>query len=183
MKKFVSVLLCSLLAVLPQENAKLPHAAYPGDPPFPTAADIFVDCTVSADNEWLDYGTFKAMETSVSNNVEWNESCDVTTVDGDTYFCILRLNYHETVSEWFARGLERDYYVYDATRYRGKNFEDLSAPDLDVDSIRVYNNYGSLCVLMREGNRVVHAVVVVNEGDGSSNRWMLWAQAMAEMLQ
>ena len=114
--------------------------------------------------------------------MEWNESCDVTTADGEHYFCILRLNYHETVSEWIARGLEEDYYVYDATRYRGKRFEDLTAPDLGVDSIRVYNNYGTLCVLMREGTRVVHAVVTL-DNKTDANQWHLWAQAMAEMLK
>ena len=174
---------CSLSAALSRESAVFPHAEYPGDPPFATAEDIFTDSTVSADNEWLDYGTFKTGKTAVAENVEWNESCDVITADGSTYFCILRLNYHETVSEWFARGLERDYYVYDATRYRGKNFEDIPAPELGVDSICVYNNYGSLCVLMRQGSRVVHAVVTVSGGDDAPNEWHLWAQAMAEMLQ
>ena len=77
--------------------------------------------------------------------------------------------------------MEENYYVYDATRYRGKRFEDIAAPDLGVDSIQVYNNYGTLCVLMRDGNRVVHAAVTLNN-QSDANQWHLWAQVMAEML-
>ena len=171
-----------LLSALTHETTEFPNTEYPGDPPFATVADVFPGGTITEDNVWLDYGTFKTTETAVSKSVEWNESCDVTTADGEHYFCILRLNYHETVSERFARGLEEDYYVYDATRYRGKRFEDLAAPDLGVDSIRVYKNYGTLCVLMREGTRVVHAVVTL-DNKTDANQWHLWAQAMAEMLK
>jgi len=171
-----------LLSALAASGTEIPNTEYPGDPPFATVADVFPGGTITEDNVWLDYGTFKTGETAVATSVEWNESCDVTTADGEHYFCILRLNYHETVSEWFARGLEEDYYVYDATRYRGKRFEDLTAPDLGVDSIRVYNNYGTLCVLMRDGTRVVHAVVTM-DNQSNANQWHLWAQAMAEMLK
>lgn len=171
-----------LLSVLVHEGTDIPHAEYPGEPPFATVADVFPDGTISEDNIWLDYGTYKIRETAVSKNVEWNESCDVTTESGENYFCILRLSYHETVSEWIARGLEEDYYVYDATRYHRKQFEDLTAPDLGVDSVRVYNNYGTLCVLMREGNRVVHAVVTI-DNKSNQNQWHMWAQAMAEELK
>lgn len=171
-----------LLSALTHETTEIPNTAYPGVPPFATVADVFPGGTITEDNAWLDYGTFKTRETAVATSVEWNESCHVTTADGEHYFCILRLNYHETVSEWFARGLEEDYYVYDATRYRGKRFEDLTAPVLGVDSIRVYNNYGTLCVLMREGTRVVHAVVTM-DNKTNANQWHLWAQTMAEILK
>ena len=169
------------LSGLVLDSTKIPHEEYPGEPPFATVADVFPGGTITENNVWLDYGTFKTGETAISKNVEWNESCDVTSADGEHYFCILRLSYHETVSEWIARGLEENYYVYDATRYRGKRFEDIAAPDLGVDSIQVYNNYGTLCVLMRDGNRVVHAAVTLNN-QSEANQWHLWAQVMAEML-
>ena len=171
-----------LLSSLAKVGTEIPRAEYPGEPPFATVADVFPGGTITADNVWLDYGTFKTGETAISRNVEWNESCDVTTAEGEHYFAILRLNYHETVSEWIARGLEKDYYIHDATRYHGKRFKDLAAPELDVDSIRVYNNYGTLCVLMREGCRVVHAVVTL-DNHTNANQWHLWAEAMAEMLK
>ena len=171
-----------LLSALTHETTDIPNTEYPGDPPFATIADIFPGGTITEDNVWLDYGTFKTAETSIATGVEWNESCNVTTADGEHFFCILRLTYHETVSEWIARGLERDYYIYDATRYHGKRFTDIEAPDLGVDSIRVYHNYGTLCVLMREGNRVVHAVVTL-DNQSNANQWHLWAETMAEMLK
>lgn len=171
-----------LFSGLAKEGTEIPNAEYPGEPPFATVADVFPGGIIAEDNLWLDYGTFQTGETAVAESVEWNESCQVTTEDGGKYFCILRLNYHETVSEWFARGLERDYYVYDATRYHGKRFRDMDAPDLGVDSIRVYNNYGTQTVLMREGTRVVHAVVTI-EGQTETNKWHLWAETMAEMLK
>lgn len=170
-----------LLSALEHSTTEIPHEEYPGEPPFVTVADVFPGGTIAKDNVWLDYGTYKSGETAVAKSVEWSESCDVTTADGENYFCILRLTYYETASDWIARGLENDCYLYDATRYRGKRFTDLTAPDLGVDSIQVYNNYGILTVLMREGNRVVHAVVTMDNGS-NQNQWLLWAQAMAEML-
>lgn len=172
-----------LLSALTHETTEIPNTEYPGDPPFATVADVFPGGTITADNVWLDYGTFKIGETAISKNVEWKESCDVTTADGENYFCILRLTYHETASEWIARGLERDYYVYDRSRGHGKWFEDMTAPELGVDSVRVYyNGYGILYVLMREGNRVVHAAVTM-DNQTNANQWHLWAEAMAEMLR
>ncbi len=171
-----------LLSALTCATTEIPNAEYPGDPPFATVSDVFPGSTVTDDNVWLDYGTYKTVETAVSQSIEWNESCNVTTADGETYFCILRLTYYETKAEWIARGLERDYYVYDSTRYRSEWFEELDAPDLGVDSIRVYYNaHGILNVLMREGNRVVHAAVTINR-QSEANQWILWAQAMARQL-
>lgn len=170
-----------LFSALVHSTTEIPHEEYPGEPPFATVADVFPGGTIAKDNVWLDYGTYKSGETAVAKSIEWNESCDVTTADGENYFCILRLTYYETASDWIARGLENDCYVYDATRHRGKRFENLAAPDLGIDSVRVYNNYGTLYVLMREENRVVHAVVTID--DDNQNQWYLWAQAMAKKLK
>ena len=184
--RLLPILLClgiaaGLLTALVHDSTKLSNGDYPGKPPFATVADVFPGGTVTED-VWLDYGTYQTNKTALAETVVWNENCDVTTPAGESYFCILRLDYHETVSEWFARGLEQDYYTFDATRHRGKRFEDFPAPDLGVDSIRVYNSYGTLFVLMRHGNRVVHAVVTMSNGN-NQNQWLLWAQTMAEMMK
>ena len=185
--RVVPVLLCcgiafGLLSGLAREDDKVPNSEYPGNPPFATVEDVFPGGVISDDNIWMDYGTHSVSKTMVSENIEWSQSCDVTTQDGEQYFCILRLSYHETASEWIAQGLEKDYYVYDASSHHGKRFEDLQVPALGVDSVRVYNSYGSIYVLMRHGNRVVHGVVHIDGGD-QNNEWILWAQAMAEMLK
>ena len=169
-----------LLSVLSRAGTEVPLETYP-DPPFATLSDVFPDGTVTGNNDWLDYDTAKRWETGMSVNMEWNESCYITTREGEKYFCILRLDYHETETEWLAKGIEADYYAYDANRYRGKRFEDLQVPDLGVDSVRAYNNYGSFYVLIRHGNKVVHAVVHL-DNDTNQNQWHLWAEAMAEKL-
>jgi len=185
--RVLPILLCigiaaGLLSALVRSEAEIPHAEYPGEPPFATVEDVFPDAAVTKNDNW-DYGDYKIGETAIAKSVEWNESCDVTATSGETYFCILRLAYYETASEWIARGLERNCYIYDATRYRGKRFESFDAPDLGVDSVRVYSSYGTLCVLMREGDRVVYAVVSISNRSNNQNQWHLWAEAMAEKLK
>lgn len=157
-----------------------PLEEYP-DPPFATLKDVFPVGSVVERSDWLDYGTAKRWNTAVAKNAEWNENGDITTPEGQEYYGILLLNYHETAAEWIARGLEEDYYVQDASNYRGKRFAKLEAPELGVDSVRVYTSYGTLYVLMREGNRVAHAVVHLNNGS-DQNQWILWAEAMARKL-
>lgn len=172
----------SLLSALSHGGSEIPHEEYSGEIPFAAVADVFPNSTITNDNDFLDYGTINTWSTAIADNYEWNESCYVTTAEGEEFFCILRLEYHEVSAEWIARGLERDYYTYDANRYHGKRFEDLPAPELDVDSIRVYNSYGSFYVLMREGNHVVHAVVLF-DNETNQNQWQLWAQAMADKFK
>ena len=171
-----------LFSALSHADSEVPHAEYAEEIPFAAIADVFPDGTITEDNDFLDYGTVSTWSTAVSENYEWNESCYVTSSTGEKYYCILRLSYHETTAEWIARGLERDYYTYDAKRYHGKRFEDLPAPKLDVDSVRVYTSYGTLHVLMRDENRVVQAAVTISN-QSNNNQWQLWAQAMAEKLR
>lgn len=170
-----------LLSALTHTSTKLSHEEYTGQIPFATISDVFPGGSITEDNDFFDYGTVTTWSTAVSENYEWNESCYVTDVNGETYFCILRLSYHEVSTQWLARGLERDYYTYDSNRYHGKRFEDLPAPQLAVDSIRVYSSYGTLNVLMRHGTKVVQAAVTI-DNQTNANQWQLWAQAMAEKL-
>lgn len=181
---FSFVIVFALLSGLSRVGSEIPHEQYTGEIPFATVADVFPDGTLGPNNDFMDYGTVMTWSTALAKNYEWTESRDVIAADGEKYFCILRLSYHETESEWIARGLEQDYYEYDSTRHRGKRFQDLDAPELDVDSIsiRVYNSYGSFYVLMREGNRVIHAVVLL-DNQTNQNQWHLWAEAMAEKLK
>lgn len=171
-----------LVSAFVHASAEHPNKEFYGDPPFATAADVFPGGTISNDGVWLDYGTYKTGHTAVAKSVEWNESCDVVTTEGENFYCAFRITYHEMVADWIAKGLEKDYYEYDANRFHGKRFQDLVVPELGIDSVRVYSNYGTLTVLMRHGNRVVHAVIVL-DNDSNQNQWILWAQAMAEKLK
>lgn len=159
----------------------LPHEEYVGDPPFATVIDMFLDANMLDKSDWSDYGDYKIVENLLSKNIYWNESCDVSTLDEQKYFCIVRLVYYETASDWIAKKLEKEYYAYDSSGFRGKDFENIAMPYLGVDSTYVYNSNGSLYVLMREGNRLVRALVYVD--NNKQNNWQLWAQAMAEKLK
>ena len=175
-------MLSGILAAATNSMKKTPTADITENMPFATVADTFPGGTLTGVMDLGDYNTVTRWSNPAAESFEWNESCYVTDADGNNYFCILRLDYQEAANEWFAVGLERDYYTYDATRYHGKKFTELDAPQLGLDSVRVYNSYGSLYILMREGNRVVHAVVLMDAGE-QSNNWIIWAQAMAEKLK
>ena len=175
----------STLLLIPEETYLGPAISVEDDffdTSFATVADMFPNDVVLSYDAKPDYGTYRIGDNVISKNVEWNERCDVKTTDGENYFCILRIDYHETASELIAKGLENDYYVSDSTRRLSMGFKEFDAPKLDVDSIHVYNSDGSLYVLMREGNRVVRALVDVNNNN-YENQWQLWAQAMADKLK
>ena len=175
----------STLLLIPEETYLGPVLSIEDnffDMPFATVADMFPDDDVLSYDVKPDYGTYRIGDNVISKNIEWNERCDVTTADGENYFCILRIDYHETASERIAKGLEKDYYISASTRRLAIGFEEFDASNFDVDSIRVYNSNGSLYVLMREGNRVAHALVLV-DSNNCENHWQMWAQTMEEKLK
>lgn len=181
------VLLCcgiafGLISTFIRAGEEIPIEEYHEKLPFATVADTFPDGVITDDNILSNYRSVTIWENSVASNIEWEERCNISTAD-EEYFCLLFVDYHETATEWMARLLEKEYYFYDATRYHHKHFTDFDAPELGVDSVRVYESYASLYVLMREGNRVVHAVVYLNDEADHQNQWLLWAKAMAEMLK
>ncbi len=187
-KRLVSLLAVSGLAVgfvngYIQSKDSLSIDEYPGEPPFATVADVFPDAKSIKKGESLGYyGQYETVDTSAASYTKWKESAYVTTAEGEKYFCILIVEYYDTCSEWFAKGVERDCYLFDAIRlFRGKPME-YDAPDLDVDSIRVYNYSAGITVLMRNENRVVRATVLLDDG-ANRNQWQLWAEAMAEKMK
>lgn len=166
-----------------QSNCSVPIDEYPGEPPFATVADVFPDAKNIRAGESLGYyGQYETVDTSAASYIKWKENAYVTTADGEKYFCILIIEYFDTDSEWFAKGVETDCYLFDAMQpFRRKPVE-YDAPDLDVDSVRVYNHSSGITVLMREDNRVVSATVLLDDG-ANQNQWQLWAQAMAEKMK
>ena len=166
--------------LIPEQSISIDD--YSGDPPFATVADVFPDAQKIRAGESLGYyGQFETIEHSLASYTKWKESAYVTTADGEKYFCILIIDYYDTVSEWFAKGVEKDCYIFDTTRLFEGNQVEYDAPDLDVDSIRVYNYSAGITVLMRNENRVVRATVLLDNG-ANRNQWQLWAEAMAEKM-
>lgn len=160
------------------DNISIDH--YAGYSPFASIAEVFPECTITDRTDMGDYNTFLHWETSLSRNTEWNESGDVT-IDGQRYHFILRLTCHETDAPWLARGIEQDYYTEDKNRYHGKHFEDLEAPEVAVDSLRVYSSYGMRYVLLRHGSTVIHATVTIYRTD-AENLWQHWLDATVKKL-
>lgn len=154
---------------------------YSQDPPFVTLADFSNPSDTYEYSTFLDdyYNRYALFERSVAPvNMEWTENISFTRPDGTTYSGHMILTYHETCGEWFAEGLANDYYTKDRLRY--DRFEEQNAPNLGVDSIRVYSNH-SLYVLIQHNNIVVRAVVSLNDGD-TDPAWLRWASAMAQQL-
>lgn len=123
-----------------------------------------------------DYNTGISYRNPLSENTEWNESCAV-----GGYHCILRIQAHKLRWEWLAEGLAEDFYRYERFRYRGKRFEDLPAPETELDSLRVFQSYGITHVLIRHGDVVIDAVVNISTPE-QQNRWDLWLQKAEQML-
>lgn len=170
------LLLVSLGISLTAASRETPIAEYPGNPPFAVIEDVFPQGQAKHTVNFGDYNTFVRTSTALSENWDWNENADVS-VGAEQYHCILRITHHETVSALWAKGLFRDYYLYERLRYRGKRFEELEAPETGFDQVRVFRSYGILHVLLRQDNTVTHAVVTVSQ-KWQENRWQLWLDAM-----
>lgn len=154
---------------------------YSQDPPFATLTDFSDPSDIYEYSTFLDdyYNNYALFERSVAPvNMEWTENIAFTRPDGTTYSGHMILTYHETCGEWFAKGLAEDYYAKE--RARSDKFQDLDAPNLGVDSIRVYSGY-NLHVLIRHENIVIEALISLNDGNDDP-AWLRWAEAMADRL-
>lgn len=148
--------------------------------PFVTLQELFPEKELDRSIGFGDYNTMVHYRNALAENYEWNENADIPSGDGGG-FAILRLHGHVTPAPWIAKGLADDYYHREATRYRGKRFEDLEVPQTGLDSVRVFSSYGVLHVLIQHGNMVFDAVVQIHGGT-QSNQWQLWLAAMEERL-
>lgn len=168
---------CSMATVAPVHDI----SEYPQDPPFVTLTDLANTKDTSEYSTFMDdfYNKYTLFSRSVAPvNLEWKENINFTRPDGSTYSGHMILTYHETCGEWFAQGLADDY--YEKERARSNEFQDLEAPNLGVDSIRVYSGY-NLHVLIQHENIVVEALISLNDGTDDP-AWLRWAESMADML-
>ena len=148
--------------------------------PFATFEDVFPGAKLDRGLGFGDYNTVVHYRNALAENYEWNENADISGSD-ITQYGILRLNYHVTPAEWIAKGLADDYYRSEATRYRGKRFEDLEVPETALDNVRVFSSYGIVHVLIQHENKVIDAVVLISDRE-QGNHWQLWLTAMEEKL-
>ena len=174
------VFICSLLVHLGRATDPRPLAEVCEDPPFVTLADVFPNSELDHQVSMGDYNTAVAYSTGISHNLEWKEASDIATKDG-SYYGILRLQYFDTKASWIAKGIAKDIYDREKTRYHGKHFQDVPAPETGFDSVQVFDSYGTLHVLIQQDHRVYHAVVRISN-QTQKNQWELWLQAMEDKL-
>lgn len=161
-------------------DSSIPLAEYTQEPPFAVLEDIFPKAEIDRSDNFLDYNTVTHYSTALSENYEWRQEDTVATSSG-SYHCILRVEYHETVGNLWAKGLFWDYYTYERLRFRGKRYEELDTPQTEFDDVKVYSSYGILHVLIRQGHTVIHATVSITQ-QGQNNQWQRWLDAMEEKL-
>jgi len=173
-------LIGSLLVHLGYTMDQRPLSEIYEKPPFVSLSEVFPDGKLDHRISMGDYNTTVTYSTSLSNNLEWNEASDIVTENG-SYYGILRLQYFDTKADWIAEGVARDIYAKERTRYHGKRFEDFPSPETAFDSVRVFDSYGTLHILIQQDHRVYHAVVLISYRT-QGNHWLLWLRAMEEKL-
>lgn len=160
------------------ESVKLPE--FRKDIPFASISDVFPNADLDRTSNMGDYNTVVHYSTGLSENYEWNEQADIADASGN-YYGILRLKYHDTAGEFWAKGLANDYYMNERFRYQGKRFEELVAPETAFDDVRICSSYGILHILIQHENTVTHATVSITQ-QGQNNQWQLWLAAMEDKL-
>ena len=176
----ISVMAGSLLHGLSTESNRVSLDVFCGDFPTVSIAKLYPQGEITSRSDMGDYNTALHWETSISDSTEWNESGSIQ-LDGNTWHFILRTKSYQTNSLWLAKGVFKDLYSEDSTRYHGKRFEDLEAPETDLDEVLVYSSYGIRYILIRQGNTVIHATVSITRQD-EPDRWEDWLRAMEKVL-
>ena len=156
-----------------------PIASATTDPPFATIADLadsgyeLADYPIGDGNYYVHWSNPVAPE-----NYEWREYAKFSK-DSVGNTGLLIVSYHETASEWLAKGLADDYYTYEINKNRNRS--DLDIPSYGLDEVRVIGEFGNYDMLIRHGTIVIYASFSQwNEGDIPD--WQVWLEAMAEQL-
>ncbi len=142
------------------EEHEIPIEEYTGDPPFVTLADlapedeyeykIFMSGLADTVREWDDWLS--------PVNFEWEENARITCGSGVVLEGSLYVDYHETVSQWLANILAKEYHRIDK---RSKYYELLELPELDVDYAALYyGEFREITLVMQKGRKVIHAEIM-----------------------
>ena len=176
----VLMLLVSLGILLNTTSARRPLDTAPENLPFVTLEEIFPEADILHESSFGDYNTYVSYDTAFSSNYEWDEYGYVTLPDG-TYFCIARLEFHDTAAPWLAKLTARDHCRYEKRRYNGKRFEEEVPPETAFDTLYLFRSYGILHIIGQEGKQVFHATVQFDDPNDEPC-WELWLRAMEEKL-
>ena len=186
MRSLPTVLLALILVLLgisfAYTNRGTPFSDHPGDPPFITYADLAEGEEYRhIETESIALNGYAAWEQVLAPvNYRWQELGNYSDEPGIARS--LTVDYHETVSEWFARGLAEDYYRQ--AKRGGESFIEYYAgfdyPDLGIDYFQVYHVGVHHYVLLQHGCTVIRADLSYR--GNKDTLWLRWAEAMAQQL-
>lgn len=163
-------------------NRNTPLSDHPGNAPFVTYADLAeAEDYQHIETESIALNGYAIWErVLVPVNYCWQELGHFTGEPGVARS--LTVDYHETISEWFARGLAEDYYrqAKSSGEFFIEYYVGFDYPDLGVDYFQVYHVGVHHYVLLQHGSTVIRADLSNRGADDSL--WLRWAQAMAEHL-
>ena len=176
----VLIMLLSLGSLLLKTAERQPLDAAPEELPFVTLEEIFPEAEIDRMGTSMDYNTFMTYDNALSSNYEWNEAGDVKLEDG-VYYCLVRMDFHDSAAPWLAKHTARDYYRYEQRRYNSKRFEDEISPDTAFDTLYVFRSYGILHIVGQEGKQIFRATVQFSDPN-KEPCWELWLRAMEGKL-
>ena len=151
--------------------------AFPGDPPFVTAAEILPEGTYKSESFLQGYNAYTLDSTFFAPQIlEWKEYGTITLPDGTVYSGSLIVTYYETRAPWLAEGLMDDLYRY---AEENSHFRPSPAPEMSADVVLCYWDIYPV-ILLRKDNMVIKAYVSLEH----QGEYLLetWAQQMNDLL-
>ena len=161
-------------------NDPIQNGVYPGDPPFPTVAELIDEGEFTPDPwERTMYSEGGTVFYPVKLHV-WEEG-ELVLPDGKTQTVYLRVLYYEARTPAIAETIARDMLRMDQS-YEHLSFEELPPMELDVEYSILYcvGDWGT-DLIVRNGNKVLQSCLY-QEG-GSDITLETWATRMAESIQ
>ena len=175
------ILVRGMSGVLDYGEVRQPLSDFPGDPPFPTMADLTPEGVAYAEQSFGfadDENTFALWATlPVERAIVWDENAKLTLADGDAVTGGLYVEYYEAKNEWLAQRLAKTLYSRDRASW---NVEEIELPDLGLDYARGTDRTFNT-VILRQDNRVIRAYFY-----NTARReipWTDWLTATAEALK
>lgn len=175
----IIVICISLLGRLSAATSRSPLEDYDESAPLVTIEDLYPEAAVTSRMDMGDYNTFLQWQNPLSENTEWCEAGSIQLPEGSFHF-ILRVQIYETAGLFLAKGVFRDQYTEDASRYGSKRFEAMEVPENSLEDALLYSSYGIRHILLRQGNTVIHATVSITHGE--EDRWIEWFRATESLL-